>query len=133
MRLPWPIHNSPLMAALINCTMVSDMALNLLIGSIVCTNSMLANGDRPCLSCSEFAKLILRYPMKEDRAIVFHCNRDHVFALGAMLYNLAERSVSCSRIIVYTDFDDDAVFEKLCAVNGNMEFHCYPLDCVYTS
>ena len=66
--------------------------------------------------------------MKEERAIVFHCNRDYVFALGAMLHNLEEYAVSCSKVIVYTDFQDEAVFDALKGICRDIEFICYPLE-----
>ncbi len=64
--------------------------------------------------------------MKEESAIVFHCTRDYVFALGAMLQGLAGHAVSCSRIIVYTDFRDDAVFDALRGICRGIEFIHYP-------
>ena len=66
--------------------------------------------------------------MKEDRAIVFHCNRDYIFALGSMIYNLEERSVSYNRIIVYTNFHDDSIFKEFIDINERIEFIYYPLD-----
>jgi lipopolysaccharide biosynthesis glycosyltransferase len=66
--------------------------------------------------------------MKEDRAIVFHCNRDYIFALGSMICNLEERSVSYDRIIVYTNFHDDSIFRKFIDINEKIEFIYYPLD-----
>ena len=66
--------------------------------------------------------------MKEECAIVFHCNKDYVFALGAMLYNLDEHAISYSKIIVYTDFHDDSIFNSFYKINKNIEFIYYPLD-----
>ena len=66
--------------------------------------------------------------MKEECAIVFHCNKDYVFALGTMLHNLEEHAVSFSKILVYTDFYDESVFNAFYGFSDKIEFIYYPLE-----
>ena len=66
--------------------------------------------------------------MKYERAIVFCCNREYLFALGAMLYNINNIHLTYDKIIVITDMDDTSVNEKFFKINNKVEFRYYSFD-----